>query len=126
MKPSRIAILIAVILLVVGGTTAFAASSGAVQQPNTNCAFRDADGNGICDVCGAADKGAALNSEKTNGNTSLSEVTFVDSDGDGICDNCPAAQTTTSSRGQGNAWHHTEHAGHGHQTGHHWGGHHGC
>ena len=89
MKPSRIAILIAVILLVVGGTTAFAASSGAVQQPNTNCAFRDADG-------------------------------------DGICDNCPAAQTTTSSRGQGNAWHHTEHAGHGHQTGHHWGGHHGC
>ena len=46
MKPSRIAILIAVILLVVGGTTAFAASSGAVHsQPNTNCAFRDADGN---------------------------------------------------------------------------------
>lgn len=90
MKPSRIAILIAVILLVVGGTTAFAASSSAVQpQPNTNCAFRDADG-------------------------------------DGICDNCPAAQTTTSTRGQGNAWHHTEHAGHGHQTGHHWGGHHGC
>ena len=88
-KPSRIAILIAVILLVVGGTTAFAASSGAVQQPNTNCAFRDADGNGICAVCGAA-------------------------------------QTTTSSRGQGNAWHHTAHAGHGHQTGHHWGGHHGC
>lgn len=90
MKPSRIAILIAVILLVVGGTTAFAASSGAVQpQPNTNCAFRDANG-------------------------------------DGICDNCPAAQTTTSSRGQGNAWHHTEHSGHGHQTGHHLGGHHGC
>ena len=47
MKPSRIAILIAVILLVVGGTTAFAASSSAVQQPNTNCAFRDADGDGI-------------------------------------------------------------------------------
>ena len=53
-------------------------------------------------------------------------VTYTDADGDGICDNCPAAQTTTSSRGQGNAWHHTEHAGHGHQTGHHWGGHHGC
>ena len=51
---------------------------------------------------------------------------FTDADGDGICDNCPAAQTTTSSRGQGNAWHHTAHAGHGHQTGHHWGGHHGC
>ena len=58
MKPSRIAILIAVILLVVGGTTAFAASSSAVQQPNTNCAFRDADGNGICDVCGAAQTAA--------------------------------------------------------------------
>lgn len=58
MKPSRIAILIAVILLVVGGTTAFAASSGAVQQPNTNCAFRDADGDGICDVCGAAQTAA--------------------------------------------------------------------
>ena len=51
---------------------------------------------------------------------------YTDADGDGLCDNCPAAQTTTSSRGQGNAWHHTEHAGHGHQTGHHWGGHHGC
>ena len=81
MKPSRIAILIAVILLVVGGTTA------------------------TCSRCGNH---------------------YTDADGDGICDNCPAAQTTTSSRGQGNAWHHTEHAGHGHQTGHHWGGHHGC
>ncbi len=118
MKPSRIAILIAVILLVVGGTTAFAASSSAVQpQPNTNCAFRDADGNGICDVCGAAQTAATCS---RCGNH------YTDANGDGICDNCPAAQTTTSSRGQGNAWHHTEHAGHGHQTGHHWGGHHGC
>lgn len=118
MKPSRIAILIAVILLVVGGTTAFAASSSAVQpQPNTNCAFRDADGDGICDVCGAAQTAATCS---RCGNH------YTDANGDGICDNCPAAQTTTSSRGQGNAWHHTEHAGHGHQTGHHWGGHHGC
>lgn len=111
MKPSRIAILIAVILLVVGGTTAFAASSSAVQsQPNTNCAFRDADGDGICDVCGAAQTAATCS---RCGNH------YTDADGDGICDNCPAAQTTTSTRGQGNAWH-------GHQTGHHWGGHHGC
>ena len=67
MKPSRIAILIAVILLVVGGTTAFAASSSAVQpQPNTNCAFRDADGDGICDVCGAAQTAATCSRRRRN------------------------------------------------------------
>ena len=42
------------------------------------------------------DKGAALNAEKTNGNTSLSEVTFVDSDGDNKIDTAIVIEKTAA------------------------------
>lgn len=51
------------LVLVMGGTTAFAAG------PGRGCYFVDADGDGICDNAG-------------------SMCVYADSDGDGICDNC--------------------------------------
>ena len=42
------------------------------------------------------DKGDALNAEKTNGNTSLSEVTFVDSDGDNKIDTAIVIEKTAA------------------------------
>ena len=41
-------------------------------------------------------RGDALNAEKTNGNTSLSEVTFVDSDGDNKIDTAIVIEKTAA------------------------------
>ena len=59
-----------------------------------------ADGDGICDNCGAG-----------YGN-------YVDADGDGVCDNWTGGEGAYGNSGQGAGWHHN--------SGHHGGGHHGC
>ena len=64
MKKKWIAAAVIAVMLVVGVSTAFAASGGMGRH------FADADGDGVCD----------------NAGTSWG-ANFVDADGDGICDN---------------------------------------
>lgn len=78
------------LVLVMGGTTAFAAGprrgchfadadgDGICDNAGSMCVYADSDGDGICDVCG------------TNSLTCLTGdgTVFADADGDGICDNC--------------------------------------
>lgn len=78
------------LVLVMGGTTAFAAEpgrgcyfadadgDGICDNAGSMCVYADSDGDGICDVCG------------TNSLTCLTGdgTVFADADGDGICDNC--------------------------------------
>lgn len=72
MRKVFLGVLAAVIMLSAGADTAFAAG------PRGGRCFVDADGDGICDVCGA-NYGSCLTGEGT---------AFADADGDGICDNC--------------------------------------
>lgn len=74
MKKVFAGILSAALALSLGATAAFAAGPGCGRY------FVDADGDGICDVCGAS------HTQPGGGRY------FVDEDGDGVCDNYRSGQ----------------------------------
>ena len=98
MKKYLSAALIAVLVLILCATGAFAVFGGHgighVGHRQASCRYLDADGNGVCDNCGAAagsctgyvdaDGDGVCDYRGANG----SGRGFVDADGDGICDNC--------------------------------------
>lgn len=85
MKKALLGVLSTVIILSVCATTAFAAG------PRFGRNFVDADGDGLCDVCGA-EHGSCLTGEG---------AAFVDADGDGICDNYGSGQGRGCGYGRG-------------------------
>ena len=59
-----------------------------------SCAFTDADGDGLCDVCGLAggkDCRYAPCDAGEGAATAVRSVCYGDADGDGICDRCGQA-----------------------------------
>ena len=86
MKKLVAGILTVILVVTIGTTTVFAAgagrgnhcgygrNSGGCTASQTGYCFRDADGDGICDYCGAAIAGDHYCRN------------YVDNDGDGICD----------------------------------------
>jgi len=72
MRKTILRTLATVIVLSVCATTAFAAGLGGGRY------FVDADGDGVCDICGA-NYGTCLTGTGT---------AFIDTNQDGICDNC--------------------------------------
>ena len=81
MKKVFAGILSAAIVLSMCSTAAFAAGPGCGRY------FVDADGDGICDICGAA------HTQSGGGRY------FVDEDGDGVCDNYQSGQGRGCGRG---------------------------
>ena len=80
-----IAALVALLVMVVAATTAFA------QGPNAGrgAGFVDADGDGVCDTCGGTGVPAQDGSGFQRGNRGGGYgqgAGFVDNDGDGVCD----------------------------------------
>lgn len=91
MKKTLMGILIGLVILAVGVTSAFAAGPGGRHHGGNYagtgtgtgvCQYVDANGDGICDNCNAA-------------HTSCGRY-YTDANGDGICDNCG---TTTCGQG---------------------------
>lgn len=91
MKKLLIAIIAAALVLAIGVTGVFAASS----EKGRN--YTDTDNDGVCDVC-LADGGVCPNggvrsldgSGRQNGRGAANRgAGFVDADGDGICDTYP-------------------------------------
>lgn len=122
MKPIKIGLLVAAVVLAAGVTTAFAAPIQGAGQTCATCGthYVDANGDGLCDRC------AASRHCGTCGND------YVDANSDGICDNCAANQpsaaaspastvssTASPSAGWGSYGHHACGA---HHAGHHQGG----
>ena len=112
MKKTLLGILIGLVILAVGVTTAFAAGPGGRHHGTGTtgtgvCRYVDANGDGICDNCSAAHTGRSC----------------TDANGDGICDNCGIRHTGCGScyvdaNGDGICDNYT-----GSQGGHHGGGH---
>ena len=84
MKKALLGVLSTVIVLSVCAATAFAAG------PRCGRNFVDADGDGVCDNCGAYHRCGTAG----GGN-------FVDADGDGICDNYGSGQGRGCGYGRG-------------------------
>ena len=107
-KKALAGILIGLVVLAVGATSAFAAGTGGwhhLSGGRGSC-YVDADNDGVCDNCGTA---ACANC----GNTSCGGTCYVDADNDGVCDNQSAVRLgwhagSSSSGG---------HSGHGSQGG---------
>lgn len=120
-KPMKVGLLVAAVVLAAGVTTAFAAPIQGTGQTCATCGthYVDANGDGLCDHCAASRHCGTCSSN------------YVDANRDGICDNCAANQqsaaapastvsgTASPSPGRGNYGHHACGT---HHTGHHQGG----
>lgn len=111
MKKTLLGILIGLVILAVGVTSAVAAGPGGRHHGTGTtgtgvCRYVDANGDGICDNCGIRHTGCGS--------------CYVDANGDGICDNCGAGQGGgyVDADGDGVCDNYT-----GSQGGHHGGGH---
>ena len=95
----------AVVMLGVGASAALAAGQGCgrglsgvhhnglCNQLHANCAYTDANGDGVCDNCGTGLGHCA------NG------ANFVDANGDGVCDNYGTSAQTQNCHHDGQGYH---------------------
>jgi len=95
MKKLLTGVVVMTLVILVGGTVAFATGSargrnfidingdGVCDDCNNFCQFVDADGDGICDNYGIGRCGIGVGHG----------TGYVDADGDGICDNSTAGTT---------------------------------
>lgn len=132
MKKTLLGILIGLVILAVGVTSAVAAGPGGRHHGTGTtgtgvCRYVDANGDGICDNCRAAHTGRSCTDANGDGicdNCGIRHTgcgsCYVDANGDGICDNCGAGQGGgyVDADGDGVCDNYT-----GSQGGHHGGGH---
>ena len=96
---------LAVVMLGVGASAALAAGQGCgrglsgvhhnglCSQLHANCAYTDANGDGVCDNCGTG------LGHHGNG------VNYVDANGDGVCDNYGTGAQTQNGHHDGQGYH---------------------
>jgi hypothetical protein len=106
-----IAAVVAVVGVMIVGAVAFAQEpvNGTPTDQYSN--FVDADGDGVCDICGnVPGSGQMMHGQGQQGAMGSN---FVDADGDGICDNY-GAMSQGQRGGQGQ---HGQRGGHGQHSG---------
>lgn len=97
MKKALLGVLSTAVVLSLCALTAFAACPGGLcDNTGSRCVYADADGDGLCDNCGAYHRCAGTGSC----------ANFADADGDGLCDNYGSGQSRSCGYGHGH--------GHGH------------
>ena len=121
---------LAVVMLGVGASAALAAGQGCgrglsgvhhnglCNQLHANCAYTDANGDGVCDNCGTGLGHCAngANFVDANGDgvcdscgTGLGHcangVNYVDANGDGVCDNCGTGAQMQNGHHDGQGYH---------------------
>lgn len=105
MKKTLLGILIGLVILAVGVTTAFAAGPGGRHHGTGAtgtgvCRYVDANGDGVCDTCGVCHAAWGSNYTDANGDgicdnrgTGCGQGGgYADADGDGVCDNYTGSQ----------------------------------
>ncbi len=94
MKKQLTGILAAALILGIGVTNVFAAGPG--QETQFTCSFSDADGDGVCDLCG-----------RIPGTNGCGGYDYTDADQDGVCDYYAegACHRTSAGRGHGHGCH---------------------
>lgn len=107
MKKLQTGIVATALLAAIGVTSAFAAGPGwgwragqdAVRPACTGafCRYTDADGDGVCDVCGRYDAGVGGNGVGLGNGTGRRY--YTDENGDGVCDRYAAGAYIGYGRG---------------------------